>query len=352
MEKSASSNKERIIQFIKNNPNATYKNIRKNTKLHPERLFKEGMAEIYREAGIKAPRNFNFKDIKKRRELIVDFIKDNTSASTNEISKKLKINVSSAFKDIKEAYKLAGVEYPRYNSYKKSPNEKRNEIISLIKENPYLTLTELINKTNIKNLYRLFKNYNEAYQKAGILIKKPGEKIRNRKYKKVVEYIKNNPLATQREINKHCKTHVQEIFKRGILEAYEKSGVEYPFERRKVHGTALKTIKERAKNFEEEIAIKLSGFGTVNRLVKIKRGIADIILERKNKKIVIEIKDYQLKEISISQVKQLNNYMEDINSNIGILICHKKPKRDRFLIGKNQIFVLEDQELNKILEIV
>ena len=55
--------------------------------------------------------------------------------------------------------------------------------------------------------------------------------------------------------------------------------------------------------------------------------------------------------ISISQIEQLNKYLEDINSDIGILICHKKPKKDKFLIGKNRIFVLEKQELNKIPEI-
>ena len=88
------------------------------------------------------------------------------------------------------------------------------------------------------------------------------------------------------------------------------------------------------------------------KLIKTKRRIADIILERNERKIVIEIKDYQLKNISISQIKQLNKYLEDINSDMGILICHKKPKRDRFLIGKNRIFILEEQELNKIPEIL
>jgi len=33
---------------------------------------------------------------------------------------------------------------------------------------------------------------------------------------------------------------------------------------------------------------------------------------------------------------------------LGFLICHKKPKRDRFLIGKNRIIVLEKEELNLI----
>jgi hypothetical protein len=110
----------------------------------------------------------------------------------------------------------------------------------------------------------------------------------------------------------------------------------------------LKRIRNRAKTFEEEIAIKLSGYGKVNRLVKTKRGFADVILERKNKKVIIEIKDYKDKEISISQVMQLNRYLEDCECNLGFLICHNKPKKDKFLIDKNTIFILDKEELNQI----
>ena len=56
-------------------------------------------------------------------------------------------------------------------------------------------------------------------------------------------------------------------------------------QKRKIVNRELSEIKNRAKNFEDEIAIKLTGLGTINRLVKTKRGIADIILERKNKRI-------------------------------------------------------------------
>ena len=52
----------------------------------------------------------------------------------------------------------------------------------------------------------------DIYKKAGIKKIKQGEKIRKRKTKQIIEYIKNNPLATQREINNACKTKVQEIF--------------------------------------------------------------------------------------------------------------------------------------------
>lgn len=55
--------------------------------------------------------------------------------------------------------------------------------------------------------------------------------------------------------------------------------------------------------------------------------------------------------MSISDIMQLNKYLEDTGINQGILICHKKPKKDRFLIGKNQIIILEEQELDKVPKI-
>lgn len=344
--------REIIINYVKKNPLATYNDIRKNTKLHPERYFKEGMKEIYKEAKVISPRKFERKTKEENRELIINYIKNNPTAGLQKIMKDTKRNPLNFFNNIKESYEQSGIKYPRENSYKSSPKQKREIIIKLVKENPDITLQEIKNITQIKNIYRLFKNFEEIYKKAEIKKRTGGEKIKNRKIKQIINYIRNNPKATQREINKNYKTHIQEIFNGGIIEAYKMAGIEYPFERLKLHGTAIKEIKERAKTFEEEIAIKLSGFGRVHRLIKTKRGIVDIILERKGKKIPIEIKDFQKKDISISQIKQLNKYAEDINSDIGILICHKKPKKDRFLIGKNRLFILEDQELNKILDIL
>ena len=100
------------------------------------------------------------------------------------------------------------------------------------------------------------------------------------------------------------------------------------------------------------MSVKLSEFGKVNRLVKTKRGFADIVFERKGKKSIIEIKDYQNKDISFSQINQLNRYLEDMGCNFGFLICHKKPKKDKFIIGENKIIILMKDELNKIPELI
>ena len=200
--------------------------------------------------------------------------------------------------------------------------------------------------------YHFFKNIEEIYKEAGVELIKKEEKWRLKKRQKIINFIQQNSLATQREINKNCKTQVQTIFKKGIFEAYEKAGIEFPFERLKLYGIGIKEIRKRAKTFEDEISQKLSGYGKVNRLVKTKRGFADIALERKSKKSIIEIKDSQNKEISISQIKQLNRYLEDCECNLGFLICHKKPKKDKFLIGKNKIFVLEKEELEKLPKLI
>jgi len=206
-----------------------------------------------------------------------------------------------------------------------------------------LTLPEIEKITKI-NPYNLFINLKEIYEKSGVKPVSKGKKRALKKRRKVIEFIKNNPLATQREINNSCHTHVQGIFKNGIFDAYKEAGKEFPYERLKVYGVGLKEIRDRAKTFEEKIAIKLSGYGKVNRLVKTKRGFADIVL----KKAVIEVKDYELKEISISQINQLNKYLLDCKCNLGFLVCFKKPRKDNFLIGENKIVILEETELDLI----
>ena len=172
------------------------------------------------------------------------------------------------------------------------------------------------------------------------------------KKQEVIKYIQKNPFATQREINRTCKTHVQEIFNKGVFEAYQEARIEYPYKRLHLYGAALKEIKKRAKSFEDQIAVKLTGYGKVNKLVKTKRGIMDIVFERNAKKAIIEVKDYKLKDISISQIKQLDRYLVDCGCQIGFLICHKKPKKDTFLINNHKVFILEELEIDKIPELM
>ena len=394
--------KERIRKFLRKNPKATWNDIRIKLHIHPERIYKNGLSEAFKDAKVKPPRNFKRKTPEENRNIIINYIKKHPNTSSHKILNNTKVNPSSFFNSIRKAFNAAEVIYPRdikktlnrdlvekrqinhpiilkniiEKNKKVNPKEifknigglyseknairlqnqqfrlinkenKKKEIIRLIKEDPLITIPEIIEKTKT-HLDYYFKNMEEIYNKAKIKFINGHKKRTLRKKRLVIEYIRKNPLSTQKEINKACRTHIQETFKNGIFEAYKKADIKYPYERLRLYGTATKEIRKRSGDFEDSISNKLQGYGKVNRLVKTKRGVADIIFERKNKKAIIEIKDYQAKDISISQVKQVLKYLEDCSCNLGVLICHKKPKRDNFLIGENKIFIIEENELDKI----
>ena len=342
--------KELVRNFIRNNPKTTYKDVRKKLRIHPERIYKEGLAEAFKEAGIAPPRTFKRKSQEEKREILINYVRNNPKAGGHTIRKDTKINFLTLFKTTEEMFEVAGINYPRREFLylrNKEIELKKKQVIEAVKNDPLLSIDE-IGRQLKTHPYSLFKNTKEIYDLAQIPFMDKGAKRRIKKQNQMINYIKQNPLATQREINKACKTHVQLIFKNGIFDAYKKAEVSFPFERLKVHGSAIKSIGKESRIFEEEIAGKLASYGNVNRLVKTKRGFADVILERNKRKVVIEIKNYKAHEISISQVKQLNKYLEDIHTDLGFLICLKKPKKDKFLIGSNKIFIILESELTKI----
>jgi hypothetical protein len=346
--------KKEIIVFLKKNPKATYRILKGAGFKHIERLFKKGLGEAFEEAGLETPRTFERKNREQRRAILIAYIRKHPKAGGQDIQKDTKINIKNAFNNIKEAFEAAGVPYPRdkfLNLRNRSKEERKRAIIEFLEKNPNSTLQEIMKKLNI-SLYKLFKGFSEIYELAGIKKIERTKKRGIRKRIRIIEFIKKNPVATQREINKNCKTRIQSLFKEGIFGAYKEAGIDFPYERLKLHGAAINEVKHRASNFEEEIARKLSCYGNVQRLVKTKTGKADIILEREGKKIIIEVKDYLNKEITLHEIKQLNRYLEDFNSNIGFLICHTKPKKDSFIIGKNRLIILNELELQKIPKII
>jgi len=346
--------KEIVRAYLRENPRATFREIKKDLHTKIDKVYEGGMDEAYENAEIPKPRTLRFKTIDEKRKIIIDYLKANPGVGGQVIKKDTKINFLTFFKNTKEMFDTAGIFYPRekHRLLKNRADElKAEQIIEAIKKDPLLSIDKLGREIRV-HPYALFKNTREIYEKAGIPFIDRGLKRRIKKQDKVIAFIKENPISTQREINKHCKTKVQSLFDKGIFGAYEKANLTFPYQRLNLHGIVIKSIKEEARKFEEEIAIRLSGYGAVNRLVRTKRGFADIILERKGKKVAIELKNYKVHEISLSQIKQVNKYLEDINSNLGFLICLKKPKKDNFLIGNNKIIVLEEQELDKIPKIM
>lgn len=352
--KDSEKRKEIIKEYLKSNPQATFGEIKKILHTKIDKVYLGGMAEAFADAGLKSPRNFHRKTNEEKRKIVIEYIRKNPLAGGHTIRKETKINFQTIFKNIKEAFESAGLPYPREQRRSRmlrNRDSKRLEIISFLKKHPLIGVEELGKKFSV-HFYLLFKNSRELYQLAGMPFISGNEKRSSKKRLMVMRYIQNHPFATQREVNMACRTHVQILFRRGIFEAYEKAGVPFPYERLHLHGAAKRDIRQRASAFEESIALRLSGFGSVHRLMRTTRGFADIILERKGNRTAVELKDYHSHEISLRDVRQLVKYLEDIGCTLGFLICRKKPKKDSFIIGKNKIFVLEESEIAKVPQVM
>lgn len=272
---------------------------------------------------------------------VIELIQKNNTITVDEIQQELGVNVRRLFGGIRKAFNEAGVAYPRGNS-----NEVIEKITNDLKENSLLTVDEIQRKYHI-NIYKRFKYFRMFCNKNKLEYIPRHKKRTLKKQLEIINYIKNNSNATQWEINKKCHTHVQETFHGGIFEAFQKAGIEYPIFRRKIYGTANKKIKNRAICFEKSVFKKLEKIGDLKKYVKTKNGIVDGILNIKDKKFAIEIKNYLSKPISNSEINQLFKYMKALNCQNGIIICNKKGNRDKIQIGIYNISIITKNELVK-----
>lgn len=86
-----------IIKYVQKNPKATFREINKNIKSHPERYFNGGIKEIYKLAKIRPPRTFKRKNIEQRQKIIIEYIQKNPKAGGHTIRKDTKIDLSCTF---------------------------------------------------------------------------------------------------------------------------------------------------------------------------------------------------------------------------------------------------------------
>ena len=231
------------------------------------------------------------------------------------------------------------------NSFKKKVTQER--IINFLKENPLASSSE-INQSLHVEVFKHFKTIKEIYFLAGLTPiashEKRTTKIRNR----TIEYIQKNPNATQWEVNTFCRTKVQEQFPGGIQGAYEKAGIPYPAERKKLYGTARKEIKQRARNFERMVVHYLQQRGRVFPQYKTDTGRLDALFIEIGTIYAVEIKDYHTKPITRKEIEQLNRYIDSVPScSSGLLITHRNTKRakNKIYIGKNKISIVDKEDL-------
>jgi hypothetical protein len=378
--KNISEKRTLVIEYIRNHNTATTRRIRQDTKVKIERVFSNGIREAYKLAGVELPKHLKKRNREECQKIVIEYIKNNPTTTLTKIQNELHINVERLFGGIKQAFDAANVTYPeeqRIITYQKNlklnPIQKRKirlfnkkkivitlkkytitkkdlielkkkTIIMDLQQNSLLTKMELDKKykTNITNLFDGFTNLCKL---AGVEFLRC-QKRKLKKQKEIIQFIKKNPNSTQWEINKNCRTHVQEIFEGGIREAYKLAGVEYPEKRRKIYGIAIKQIKKRSSDFEKEVLSLMENFGKVKAHVKTKYGIADAILHTNKRFFVVEIKNYLSKPISNLDIKQLEKYLNALNCSDGLIICAiKNSVKNSFKIGQHNIRILTKNEL-------
>ena len=96
--------RKQLVRYIRNNPTATYKKIKEDTKIKVERVFPKGMKDVYRAANIPFPKALRKRTKDQMLNEVIEFIRNNpTTANTVTIKRGLGIHISRTFKTIKKA---------------------------------------------------------------------------------------------------------------------------------------------------------------------------------------------------------------------------------------------------------
>jgi hemerythrin len=332
--------KTTIINYIRSNSNATSGQIKNETKIKVEKVFEFGLKEAYELSGVPLRGRLLERDRDEQIKDVLEFIKSNPECTVTHIQDITRVTIPRVFGSIKKAYEMAGV------NYKRDSQIIKNKIREYVKKYPYSSTKEINEELGV-DVHKHFRNFKELCQKAEVPYYNGHTKRLKKVQNKVIEYIQSNPKTTQWEINKKCHTHVQEIFKRGIKEAFSKANVKYP-EDRNYFGAAHKHIRNRATKFEKKVLDLFRIRGKVIEQYNNLGGRADGLVNLEGQFFIIEVKDYITKPISMSDVKQLLKYIEATNRcQDGIIVTRedKIPKKNKFYIGGNRISIISDQEI-------
>lgn len=222
-------------------------------------------------------------------------------------------------------------------------------MISYLRKNPTATYLQIKKDTKIKT-ERIYPKLGlkEAYKNAGIpLSKNLSKRTRKQMFNEIIEFIKTNPTATTVQIKKELGIDIPKTFKT-IKAAYEAAKIPYK-PKIYISGCALPEIKNRAAKFEDLVLDILKKEGKIIKSVVTKEGKrADALWYFKNKKYVVEIKDYTKKKITDTDIKQILMYMISLNCKNGLLI-HKyhKEKINKLNIKDYKIIILPFDKINQ-----
>ena len=105
--------RKKVIQYIRENPNAGSSEIRRILKIKIYKIFINGIKQAYREAGLEIPIKFQKNNIEEQKRAVLEFIKSNPTCTVVDIITYVGVLPAKRFGSIKEAFKTAEEEYPR-----------------------------------------------------------------------------------------------------------------------------------------------------------------------------------------------------------------------------------------------
>lgn len=106
-------NKREIVrEYIRKNPKCTYKEIRRDTKIKVERIY-QNLKAAYKDANVILSKNLTKRNIDEQKQDIISFIKSNPGCTTIDIRDEIGVNITRIFGSIVNAYREAGVSYPK-----------------------------------------------------------------------------------------------------------------------------------------------------------------------------------------------------------------------------------------------
>ena len=292
--------------MLQNGHKPSKKEIRRKFHVEIYNYFKN-TPDYHRKAGIEVSlRNYPKEEAKK---LIIDFIKnkakDRVYPNRTEIESTLKIHITTYFKDLKELYECANIDYSLVQK------EIQHKIIS-------------------------------AHTNSKAEIEKQMELIKNFITKNVIKGFYPSVHHIQRNLNLSFYNLYDDIF-----EAYKDANVDYE----RPSPILLGRKKEKVfTKIVKELLVKI-GFKIIRVSIESKidfNRYADMTIDDKyGKKCLVEIKAYR-KDYCITkrEFKQLLNYMEKEKISNGLFITSSNTKKCdfsdlQFINGENLIELLK-----------
>ncbi len=100
-----------VRDYIQKHPQCSGKEIKVNTKLKVERIY-TSLREAYLDAEVNLSKSLTRRNLETQKNDVIQFIKENPKCTIPEIRKNVRVNITRVFGDIISAYKKANVDYP------------------------------------------------------------------------------------------------------------------------------------------------------------------------------------------------------------------------------------------------